>query len=123
MQFTALARPGRLAHAREVLDSPSFSGEGAYIKIWERRRADLCCPKTLRRQDRPSAGPGWSRRVEPGLSPGLVRLVEIPNAFLGGKDGSALWQRAPHCVFLRAKLRVWSPPRSWKHALVAEFRD
>ena len=68
-------------------------------------------------KDRPGAGPGWCGASEPSLSPGLVRLVEIPNAFLGGKDGSALWQRAPHCVFFAGEVTSsGAPPPDWGDA-------
>ncbi|CAH0374226.1 unnamed protein product [Pelagomonas calceolata] len=68
-------------------------------------------------KDRPGAGPGWCGASEPSLSPGLARLVEIPNAFLGGKDGSALWQRAPHCVFFAGEVTSsGAPPPDWGDA-------
>jgi len=77
--------------------------------------APICA---IRRQfgakERPGAGPGWCGASEPSLMPGLVRLVEIPNALLGGKDGSALWQRAPHCVFFAGEVTSsGAPPPDW----------
>ena len=67
-----------------------------------------------------NASAGWpggpaGAGVEPSLSPGLVRLVEIPTRFC--KDGSALWQRAPHCVFFAGEVTSsGAPPPDWGDA-------
>ena len=68
-------------------------------------------------KDRPGAGPGWCARRNRVYLPDLSDWWRSPTLFLGGKDGSALWQRAPHCVFFAGEVTSsGAPPPDWGDA-------
>ncbi|KAH8054146.1 DUF563-containing protein [Aureococcus anophagefferens] len=110
--------PGAAAGDDEAADPGAFAGESWTVHAlpvadvnWAPKPASAPRCVARRAAGAPVAGCGGAR-TDGGVA--RVRLVEIPDAFLGGRDGSALWQRKPHCVLFAGEMGAsGSLPTDW----------